>query len=227
MQNPQIDVRDKGFKNLPSINVALSKVFDKIYLMDTEIVNLRNVSHYSIRIVAEDIRAKYTVPNFTKSTMDGFAVRSEDITNIPVTLNVIEELLINMTPTIDLKKNQATRVATGGVVPKGADCVIKVEDVVASSETLPYTIAISQSIESGRNISHKGEDYNKDDLVFKKGRLLLPVDIGVLLTIGVSSVKCYKIPKIGIVATGDEVIDEDRELHPGEVYESNSYVLMQ
>lgn len=227
MQKPQIDVRDKGFKNLPPINVALSKVFNKISPMETEIVNLREVSHYSIRILAEDVKAKHTVPNFTKSTMDGYAVRSEDIINVPTTLEVVEELLINMKPSKNLLKNQAIRVATGGVVPDEADCVIKVEDVKASSDSLPYTITISEPIESGRNISHKGEDYNKGDLVFTKGRLLQPVDIGVLLTIGVSSVKCYKIPKIGIIATGDEVIDEDRELQPGEVYESNTYVLMQ
>lgn len=231
MQKPQIDVRDKGFKDLPPLHDALAKVFEHIQPMDIESVHLRELSSYSVKILAEDVKAIQSVPNFTKSLMDGFAIRSEDVSSAsksnPVKLQVVQELLIYQTSDKILEKNHAIKIATGGVLPNGADAVVKIEDVIVYESSVPYTIEISEPNESGRHLASKGEDYKKDDIVFEKGRLLSAVDIGVLLTLGIFYVKCFKVPKIGIVSTGDEVIDYERNLNYGEVYDSNSYVLVQ
>ncbi len=231
LEKPQIDVRDKGFKNLQPLSQALAIVSKKLISLDTETLELRKISNHSLKILAEDVRASYSVPNFTRSTMDGYAVRSEDLLSASednnVVLDVIEELTIKTVSSQVLQKNQAIKIPTGGVVPDGADTIIKIEDVEILSNIIPYKISIKLPFEKGGHLSYKGEDYVKGDVIFRKGRLLSPVDIGVLLSTGISLIKCFKLPKIGIVATGDEIVDEARELHPGEVFDSNSYVLQQ
>ena len=231
MDKPQIDVRDKGFKNLPSLAKALENVYKRVSLFDTEIVDLRQYTYYQVKILAEDVKAIYSVPNFTRATMDGFAIISDDTTETttsnPLYLTVIEELTIKEASKHTLNHNQAIKIPTGGVLPSGADCVIKIEDVIVEKTHDDYKLKITRWIESGKNISEKGEDYQKDDIILKKGRLLTPVDVGVLISAGISRIKCFKSPKIGVISTGDELVDEDRELTAGEVYESNSFVLIQ
>ena len=231
MDKPQIDVRDKGFKNLPSLAKALEKVYKYIPLFDIEIVDLRQFSYYQVKILAEDIKAIYSVPNFTRATMDGFAIISDDIKDAsssnPVYLKIIEELTIKETSKHSVNHLEAIKIPTGGVLPNGSDSVIKIEDVIVEKAQGINKLKITRSIKSGKNVSEKGEDYQKNDIILRKGRLLTSVDIGVLISAGVSKVKCFKSPKLGIISTGDELVDEDRELTPGEVYESNSFVLIQ
>ena len=230
MSKPQIDVRDKGFKNLPTLPTALKLVFEKIKPMELETIDLRNLVNNHLKILAEDAIAVYSVPNFTRATMDGFALRSDDLkkaskSNI-VEFEIIEELSIKDVSNKSINKNQAIKIPTGGVLPTGSDCVVKIEDVEIYGSSVPYKIGIITNYHSGKNISHEGEDYKKGDIVFEKGRMITPVDVGVLLSVGISKIQCYKIPKIGVIATGDEIVDEPRELEPGELYDSNSYVLV-
>jgi molybdopterin molybdotransferase len=228
---PHVDIRDKGFKNLPSLTTVLDIIKNNVSKNDIEEVNLREQINYTFKILAEDVKAKNSVPNFTRATMDGFAVKSDDIITANETnkieLQVIEELHIKKLAEKKIEKKQAIKMPTGGVLPQGADTVIKLEDVEVNRSPSEFKIFISKFEEKGKNISEKGEDFKKGDIVFKKGRLLSEIDVGVLISIGHSYVKCYKNPEIAILSTGDEIVDEDRELLPGEVYDSNSYVLMQ
>lgn len=230
INQPKIDVRDIGFTNLSSLNEALKIAKNNISLNDIEIINLRELLNYRIKILAEDIYARYNVPNFTRSTMDGFAIRSIDVekssSSNKVSLKVIEELSIGKKSSWKVEQFQAIKIPTGGILPEGADAVIKIEDVTLEEHLSFYNIIVDQPVEMGKNISEFGDDFKKGELVFKKGRLLTSIDIGVILSIGISKIKCYKVPRIGIVSTGDEIVDEDRELEPGEVYDTNSYVLL-
>lgn len=226
---PEIDVREKGFKNRISLKAALQIAFDHVRIKGIETINLREIQS-SLKILAEDVRAKYSVPNFDRALMDGYALRSEDTayaskTNA-VKMKVIEELSIKSIPNNVIKPFQAIKIPTGGVLPSGADCVVPIEETI-QNKTGDSIIEIDHSVEKEHHISRKGDDYIEGDLVFRKGTILSPIDVGVLLSIGIASIKCYKIPKIGILATGDEIVDEDRSLQPGEVYDSNSYVLVE
>ena len=202
MSKPQIDVRDKGFKNLPTLPNALRIVFEKINPMELETIDIRTLDTYQLKILAEDAIAVYSVPNFTRATMDGFALRSDDLKNASSSniaeFEIIEELSIKNVSNKSINKNQAIKIPTGGVLPTGSDCVVKIEDVEVYGSEVPYKVGIKGIYEAGKNISYEGEDYKKGDIIFEKGRLITPVDVGVLLSVGISTIKCYKIPKIGI-----------------------------
>lgn len=228
---PQIDVREKGFKNRPSIVQVIEKVFAKISPLGIEEINLREIPNHRLIILAEDVKAVYSVPNFSRSLMDGFAIQSSDLRSVsaenPVELAIIEEISIKEVPKNPIISGQTIKIPTGGVLPHGSDCVIPIEDVNLIEGNGQKKIKITIKMNSGDHISLKGEDAKKGEVLFRKGKMLSPINIGVLLSVGISSIKTFKIVNIGILSTGDEIVDEDRNLEPGEVYDSNSFMLMQ
>lgn len=196
------------------------------------------------RVMSEDIRAGSDIPGFDNSAMDGYAVRFSDTIgaskSTPKTLGVICDIKAGDSPKASLKENQAARIMTGAVVPKGADSVIMVEDTekgsrlpsaslgagkVQGSREKKEFVKIFKEIKPGENIRRKGEDIKKREFVIPRGKKLGSAHIGILASLGMSSIKVCRRPKVAILATGDEVIEIDKELTPGKLRNSNTYTL--
>ncbi len=180
------------------------------------------------RVLSEDIHAGSDIPGFDNSAMDGYAVRFSDTINAskvkPKTLEVICDIKAGDDPKASLKENQAARIMTGAIIPKGADSVIMVEDTLRIAGKEKF-IQILKEVKRGENIRRKGEDIKKGELVILNGKKLNSAHIGILASLGMSRISVYRKPRVAILATGDEVIEIDKELTPGKLRNSNTYTL--
>ncbi len=178
------------------------------------------------RVIAKDIIANEEIPAFTRSTVDGFAVNSRDTYGaseaIPAFFEIIGEIKMGKSADYHLKKGQVCLIHTGGMLPAGADAVIMVENTQYSNLT---EIEIYKAVSSGENVVMKGEDIKEGDLVFSKGTTLRPVEIGALMALGITEVPVYQIPHVGIVSTGDELVQPNENPKLGEVRDINTYTL--
>lgn len=179
-------------------------------------------------VLAEPVVASITVPPWTNSAMDGYAVRSEDVahasTDSPVTLTVIETVAAGAFPTRKLTPGTATRIMTGAPLPEGADTVVRVEDTDGGSER----VQIRDSRDAGRNTRARGEDFHEGELLMDAGTVLGPAQIGVLSSIGAAVVSVHRRPRVAILGSGDELVDLDRfdEVRAGrKIMSSNNYSL--
>lgn len=178
------------------------------------------------RILAEDIYSKEDLPVFSRSTVDGFAVNSADTfgasEGIPAYLNVSHEILMGEEPVFTLGKTSAAKIATGGMLPVGADAVVMFEDVQDINEGL---IEVLKPVAPNENVIFRGEDAKKGEIILKKGRRLRPQDIAAIAAVGLVQVKVYEKPKITVISTGDEVVPAESPVRPGQVRDINSYNL--
>jgi len=178
------------------------------------------------RVLSRDITSSEDLPGFSRSTMDGFAVNSSDTfgatEGLPSYLNVIGDVVMGEQPAFEIKRSEAARIATGGMLPEGADAVVMFEHTHAVSRNL---IEVFRPVAPGENIIQKGEDCKRGETVFKKGHRIRPQDIGALAGIGITKIWIYEKPKVAIIATGDEVVSASESLMPGQIRDINSYSL--
>lgn len=178
------------------------------------------------RVLSRNIVSSEALPGFSRSTMDGFAVNSADTfaatEGTPAYLNVTGEVNMGEKPIFKIKKGEAVKISTGGMLPEGADAVVMFEH---SNIVNMRVIEALKPVASGENVIQTGEDCRKGDTVFKKGHRLMPQDIGALAGIGIAKVFVYEKPKIAIMATGDEVVSASSPLMPGHIRDINSYSL--
>ena len=185
-----------------------------------------NIEKCQNRVLAKDIYSTINVPEFNRSTVDGYAILTKDShgssPSIPAMLNIVGK--VNMGQYVDkvIKSGQAMYVPTGGMIPKGADGVIMIEDVELMDDT---SLLAYKPISNGENLILKGEDIKSQDLALKKGTKLNPDHIGVLAALGISEIEVYEKIKFYIISTGDEIIGIDEELTIGKVRDINSYTL--
>lgn len=185
------------------------------------------------RTLAENILSPLSLPPFTNSSMDGFAVRSEDIISAsatsPVSLHVKMNIPAGSSLQEDLIAGTAARILTGAPIPHGADAVVPAENTDQSGESqtvaLPESVTIFTSARPGENCRPAGEDVEKGQLVLKKGRILQPQDIGLLVSMGVRRVKVFRRARIALFSCGDELLSPEKKLTPGKIYDSNRFVL--
>ncbi|MGH7884588.1 MAG: molybdopterin molybdotransferase MoeA [Thermodesulfobacteriota bacterium] len=176
-------------------------------------------------VLAEDLKSKVDLPLFNNSAMDGFAIKHADSVDAaiknPLKLQIIATIKAGDSPKIRLKKGGAVKIMTGGMIPKGADAVVRKEDC---SETSGYLI-LKQKIPSGQHIRYKGEEIKKGALGLKKGTAINPAAIGFILELGYKKIKVYRKPKISVLVTGEELLGLDEKLRAGKIRETNSYSL--
>jgi molybdopterin molybdotransferase len=170
------------------------------------------------RVLAGTARAVVDLPPFPSSAMDGFAVRAEDV---PGTLPVVARVAAGRPAPRALAPREAMAIATGGVVPDGADAVIPVEYVVARDND----VEISDPSAVGANVRPRGGDLRAGDEVVAAGTRLGPAQLGALAAAGVAEVDCGAIPRAAVLATGTELRRPGEPLGPGEVYEANGLIL--
>jgi molybdopterin molybdotransferase len=170
------------------------------------------------RVLAEAARAAVDLPPFPSSAMDGFAVRAEDV---PGTLPVVARVAAGRPAPRALAPAEAMAIATGGVVPEGADAVIPIEYVVDHDND----VEIPDAAVVGANVRPRGGDLRAGDEVVPAGTRLGPAQLGALAAAGVAEVECGAIPRAAVVATGTELRRPGEPLGPGEVYEANGLIL--
>ena len=171
------------------------------------------------RVLAEDIVSDMDMPPFDKSAVDGFACRISDLGS---DLECIETIPAGKMPAYETSPGTCSKIMTGAMVPKGSDCVIMVEDTILTGNN---RIHFTKS-ETSRNICYQGEDIKAGDVVLKEGLLIRPQHIAVLATAGALNPKVSTRVEVGILSTGDELVEPEHIPAPPKIRNSNAYHLM-
>jgi molybdopterin molybdotransferase len=200
---------------LLSLEEALERILERVTPLGPETVPLAGAAG---RVLAEDARAVVDLPPFPSSAMDGFAVRSEDT---PGRLPVVARIAAGRPAARPLEAGEAMAIATGGVVPAGADSVIPLEYVVDRDNE----VEIPKAVVQGDNVRPRGGDVAEGDLVVPRGARLRAAQIGALAAAGLDGVVVARRPRVAVLATGTELRRPGEVLGPGEVYEANGVLL--
>jgi molybdopterin molybdotransferase len=212
----------KEFFQVLDINavLALRERFDRL---DGEKVRLGEALG---RVLVEDIVAPCDLPGFDRATMDGFAVRAASTYGAsesnPAYLEVMGSVAMGKTPDFTVGAGQAARIATGGMLPEGADSVVMVEH---TDHLDANTIEVHRSVAPGQHRVTREEDVARGQLLFSAGRVLRPQDIGLLAAMGHGMVSVYRRPRVGIIPTGDEVVPLEADPAPGQIRDVNTHTL--
>lgn len=178
------------------------------------------------RVLAQDVIAPLAVPGFKRSTIDGYAVRAKDTfgasESLPALITVVGEVLMGQEAKLALEPGQGVQIATGGMLPPGSDAAVMIEYTEELDST---TVAILRSVAPGENVIQAGEDVRAGEQVLPIGQQLRPQDLGVLAGVGVVAPAVFARPKVGIISTGDELVDPSQLPLPGQVRDINSYTL--
>jgi len=199
-----------------SFEEAQKIINNNIILLDTENAVLKTSLD---RVLAQDVVSDINMPPFDKSAMDGYAIRSKDLFN---ELEIIETIKAGDIPQKKIGTNQCSKIMTGALVPEGSDCVIKVEQTKNISETK----IIFNGKETQPNISYKAEDIKLGEIVLKKGTVVRPQELAILATVGCTNPIVYKLPRIAIMSTGDEIVEPGISPATGKIRNSNAYQLI-
>ena len=177
-------------------------------------------------VLGEDIVSHMDVPEFNRSTVDGFAIKSKEShgasESMPTLFNIIGEVHMGEVANYNIKSGETVYVPTGGMVPEGADGMVMIENTEKLDKS---TLMVYKSISFNENMILKGDDIKIGEIALKRGRRITPEAIGVLAALGISQVKVYKKPRFYIISTGDEIIDLDEKLEMGKIRDINSYTL--
>ncbi len=178
------------------------------------------------RVLAKDIVANDFVPNFNRSTVDGYALKSADVFGcsdaLPTLLTIAGESFMGKHTVINLTKGQCAYVQTGSEVPSGADAVVMLED---TEDLGDGSIAIYKPCAPGTNMIFRGDDVKPGSLVISAGKRLTIADIGTLAALGVTDVSVMKRPQVAIISTGDELVDSNQPLSIGKIHDVNAPML--
>ncbi len=178
------------------------------------------------RVLAEDVVAEVDVPSFDRSNYDGYAVRAADTYGAreedPRRLRLREEVLATgVVPTQEVTPGVATAIATGGMLPRGADAVVMVEH----TETERGQLIVTRAVTPGFGVTFAGTDVSSGETVLRRGQVLTSRETGVLAALGIDRVRVFRRPSVAILSTGDEIIPPGEPMRPGLVYDSNARIL--
>lgn len=214
----------KDFLSLISPQEALDKYLS--YLDGTPVAEDIQTVQGLGRVTADAIHAPLDLPSFDRSAMDGYAVVASDTYGssdaLPNYLSVKGEVLMGSVPVFSVERGTAGLIHTGGMLPKGADAVLMLED---SQQIQNGEIEVHRAVAPGENIIQQGEDVKQGEEVISRGTRVRPAEIGGMMALGITHFLAARQPRIGIFSTGDEVISPDDTLEPGQVYDVNSYTL--
>jgi molybdopterin molybdotransferase len=209
------------------LDVEQAKLILKRHLTDyereSEFVDL--LAAYN-RVLAEDIVSAEDVPGFSRSTVDGFAVKASDTfgasETLPAILTLAGEVKMGKRTEVVVEHGKAVKIPTGGMLPKGSDSVAMLEYTQLLGDN---TLCIERPVAPKDNVVSKGDDIKKGSILLKRGHTIRPQDLGAIAGIGRSSVRVVKPPVVSVISTGDEIKDPAEEISPGEIRDTNTYAL--
>ncbi len=213
----------RPFTNLIPLEEAKRMVMEHIRPVErVEEVELTDSLH---RVLAEDVVAPINVPPFPRAAEDGYAVRAEDTFGAgaysPKILRVIGEINTGEYREISIKEGECVRIATGAMLPQGADAVVRVED----TEEENGVVHVFKPVHPGFDVAPEGEDIRKGEVILRKGTYITPSKVGAIAAVGIPRVKVYAKPRIAILPSGDELQKPGEPLHPGKIYDVNTYTI--
>ena len=210
-----------------AVGDAVSRVMEFAFQEKKEFVSFLQAQG---RFLAEDIAADADVPAFNRSPYDGYAIRSADSQEAsaenPVTFQVVGEIGAGFVFEQEVGYREAVRIMTGAPIPKGCDAVVMLELSQTFEEDNQMYMSIKRSFEAGTNISYKGEDVKKGEILINKGKYINPGVVALLATFGYDQVPVFRKTIVGVIATGSELLEPGEALQPGKIRNSNAYMIM-
>lgn len=205
---------------------TIDQVFDLIPdfpRVDTETVFIEEALD---RVLATDIAAPEDLPDFSRATMDGYAVRAASTFGAtesnPGLLTVTGSIGMGQKPDFSIGIGEAARIATGGMLPEGADAVVMIEYTDPMDDD---AIEVYKSVAPGTHVVGVGEDFSRNDILISAGKRLRPQEIGLLAAFGFQTAPVYRKPRIGIISTGDEIVPIHEDPKPGKIRDINTHTL--
>jgi putative molybdopterin biosynthesis protein len=182
------------------------------------------------RVLARAIVAEVDVPGFDRASVDGFALRADDTVGAseraPRILTVNHEILTpGKEPQFPVAPGTATLIATGGMVPRGADAVVMVEHTEALDDDKRTLIEVRRPVAAGQFVAFAGSDLARGETVLRAGQVLSSREIGMLAAVGCAAIEVWRKPRVAIISTGDEIVAPGEAIAPGAVYDSNAAIL--
>jgi len=210
-------------KSPNDIKDEMNKYFKNIKL-ENERVNIESALN---RYLAVNVKGIVDIPDFDKSTVDGYAVKASDVygasESIPAFLTYIGEVEMGKDTELILDYDQCVYVPTGGKLPEGCTAMVMIEHTEKIDEE---TIAVYKPLGEGENIIKIGEDMRKDEILLEKGRKIKSYDLGVLSAQGIWEIDVYKKPNVSIISTGDELVPPYEDIKEGQIRDINTYTIM-
>jgi molybdopterin molybdotransferase len=213
------------FLKLTSPEEALSKLLENLtsLTLTKEIIPTEDALG---RVLAKDIYSPESLPSFQRSSVDGYAVIASDTygatESLPGYLRVVGEVSMGRKSEIPVLPGQAMVIHTGGMLPDGSDAVVMLENTQIPKDG---EVEILRSVAPLENVILAGEDLKTGDLILNVGIRIRPAEIGGLMALGLTEIPVFKIPRIGVISTGDEVVSPENNILPGQVRDANSYSL--
>lgn len=215
-------MRAVHMKNIPD-SLTPEEAWRHLLSVPSLPLELRNLNEARDHILGEEFRAPEDVPVRDRSFMDGYAVRFEDLSKVPVELKVIGEIGMGESPHISLQHGEAVYVPTGAFLPDHCDAVVMQED----TDVRNGMVLIKKVVHRGENIQSRAEDFRKGDLLFPSLQCLRPQDLATIATFGVTHVRVHRKPVLRVVSTGNELVPYFSQLPtPGQIRETNALTLV-
>jgi molybdopterin molybdotransferase len=213
--------------DLLNVDSALQNILARIEPLSAETVLINDGLG---RVLAEDIVSDTNVPPFANSSMDGYAVRAEDVTQVPVSLRLVMDIPAGASPQGVLGSKEAARIMTGAPMPDGADTIVPVENtdsrfVAGEESTLPESVTINKGSKAGDYVRPIGEDFRVGQQVLAASTVLRPQEIGILAALGKGKLPVIRQPRVAILSSGDELVGVDEPLTAGKIRDVNGYTL--
>lgn len=177
------------------------------------------------RVLAKEIKTREPIPRFDSSSVDGFAVRREDINEAskenPVRLRLQGTRQAGTSRPLSLKPGRTMKIMTGALLPKNTRAIVMKEHVAIDGGIAEFTLPAKE----GENVRRKGEEFTRGEIVLSRGTIITPPVVGMLATLGFASIKAYRMPRVALIVTGNELRTPSGTLRAGEIRDSNSYAL--
>lgn len=202
-----------------TVEQAQARILDSIHTLN--MIERVQLHHAQGRILAESITSNIEVPPFDNSSMDGYAINTEHLTQAPHQLTVVGTSLAGKPYQGQLKQGECIRIMTGAMMPQGANASIMQENVTREGTTISFT----ESPKPHTNVRFAGDDIKVGDSILEAGRTLNAADLGLIASLGLSEIDVLRRPRIAFFSTGDELQRVGNPLQAGQIYDSNRYTL--